>query len=124
VNKLLATSAVVLAMSMYPLAMLASGDYPGMRPLTGQFDLIGATPIDPPADEASNTHLRLRLTGDAAKAMFENMQVDAKPETCGDRIDWIEKRIESMLCTTDYNEYECFFAINIAEQKVESGWAC
>ena len=106
------------------VAMYALAEYPGMKSLTGQFDVVGRHPIDPPPDEPPDTHFRVYLTGDAAKTLFEQMKVQAAPVLCGYYPDAREKRIGSMLCSTENREYECFFAINIQTQIIEGGWAC
>ena len=105
-------------------AVGALAQYSSMKDLTGEFDITGYTAVDPPPTERRDTHLRLHLTGEAAQALFEHMEVEAKPLTCSDRPGHREKRIGSMLCLTDGERFECFFAIDIQKQIVEGGWAC
>jgi hypothetical protein len=105
-------------------AVYVLAQYPGMLPLTGEFDTTGRTAIDPPADEPRNTHFRIHLTGEAAKTLFDQMLVEPTAERCGRRPGWKEKRIGHMLCSTDERVYDCFFAINVEQQTVEGGWAC
>jgi hypothetical protein len=98
--------------------------HPGMLPLTGEFDTTGRTAVDPPKDEPRNTHFRIHLTGQAARTLFDQMPVEATPESCDRRPGWQEKRIGGMLCSTDGRAYDCFLAINVEQQTVEGGWAC
>lgn len=101
-----------------------NAQYPGMLPLTGQFDVTGRTAVDPPPSEPRDTHFRVYLTGEAARTLFNNMKVESLPQLCGGDPERIEKRVDDMLCSTDYQIYECFFAIHIKEQTIEGGWAC
>lgn len=118
-------AALISLMALAYLAVSIAGDeYPRMKPLTGQFDITGRTPIDPPLGEPRDTHFRVRLTGESAKVLFENMKVETTPAKCGGIPNQVERRIGSILCLITDGEYECFFAINIGEQKVEGGWAC
>ena len=114
---------VVLAVGLLS-GLCAIAQYPGMRPLTGEFDVTGRTPIDPPPGERRDTHFRVHLTGDAARVLFEQMETEADPRTCGESAGGSEKRIGSMLCLTEGEGFECFFAIDIQRQIVEGGWAC
>ena len=114
-----------IALAVGVLAALgALAQYPGMRVLTGEFDITGRTAVDPPSSEQRDTHFRVHLTGEAAQSLFEHMEVEPKPQKCGDRPGNREKRIGSMLCSTDGESFECFFAIDIQKQIVEGGWAC
>jgi hypothetical protein len=77
-------------------------------------------------EEPRDTHLFLHLTGESARALFENMKVDATRLACGaaDFPEMREKRISDMQCSTDGNRYECLMAINIKEQRIDAGWPC
>jgi hypothetical protein len=105
-------------------AMYALAQYPGMSPLTGEFDITGRTAVDPLPEEPRDTHLRLHLTGEVARTLYNHMRVEATPYSCLSRSDRLEKRIRDTLCWTDLRTYECFLAINIRDQTVEGGWAC
>ena len=113
--------ATVLALS----AAFAYEQYPGMRELTGQYDITGKTAVDPKPTEPRNTHLRIFLVGSAAKTLYENMDVEPKTHLCG-ATDGPVKIIDSMMCesSADDDGYKCWFAIDIANQKIDGGWAC
>ena len=121
---ILITTFLILVGLTSALLTFAQDQFPEMSPLTGQFDLTGRTAIDPPPSEPRDTHFRVHLTGESAKALFESMKVETKPQVCGDHPEREEKRLGATLCSTDYRVYECFFAINIEEQTIEGGWAC
>jgi hypothetical protein len=103
---------------------LAGEKYPGMKILTGYFDITGLHPVDPPLDGPRDTHFRVRLTGESAEALSETMQVETTPARCGRIPNQLERRIGSTSCLVTSGEYECFLAINISEQRVEGGWDC
>jgi hypothetical protein len=100
--------------------------YPGMKPLTGQFDITGATPVDPPANEPRNTHFRVYLTGEAARTLYESMKVRPQRSICGEDLDSFEKTIGEMMCAVSKNgtAYKCWFAIDLEKQQISGGWAC
>ena len=89
--------------------------------LEGSFEIGGATAFDPPPNEPRNTHLRLHLTGEAAKALYRNMQVDAQPSPC---TGGPSKIIGDTECAIVDGKYECWFAININAQTIQGGWTC
>jgi hypothetical protein len=105
------------------VGQLARAQFSGVQPLTGDFGLTGAHPADPLPGEPTDSHLRMHLTGEVARALFDRLKVDAKPEACDPRPGWREKRLGQIMCSTDGRVYQCFLAINIPEQKIE-GWPC
>lgn len=54
------------------------------------------------------------------------MKAEGKPLGCSpeDFPERREKRIGEMSCWTDGKVHECSLAINIAEQRIDSGWPC
>ena len=99
-----------------------AGEY---RPLQGSFMVGGATLIDPPADEPSNTHYYLFLTGDSAKSLYEAMNVTAIHDECRDDGSLI-KVIDNMQClvSVDQADYQCTFGIDLDKQTIKSGSGC
>ena len=59
-----------------------SDKYKSMEALTGKFTLGGKTLVDVLPEETRNTHMRIYLTGNAAKSLYEAMDVEPKPERC------------------------------------------
>ena len=95
-----------------------------MSPLTGEFDITGRTAVDVPPEEPRETHFRVYLTGDAAKGLYEHMRVEPMADGCGGR-GTVEKAIGNMVCALHERkeQYECWFAIDINNQRIEGGWA-
>ena len=62
--------------------------------------------------------------GEAPKVLSEQMEVAAGPPKCDARPGHREKRIGSMLCSTDGASYECFFAIDVQKQLIDGAIAC
>ena len=54
------------------------------QPISGTYALGGATLMDPPANEAKNTHLRLYLTGNAARDLYAALPTPAVHDECLD----------------------------------------
>ena len=99
--------------------------YPQMADLTGQFDITGRTAVDPPPEEGRDTHFRVYLTETAAKDLYERMNVPTSTERCGNAEGRTVKTIGDMTCIkTIDSRYECWFAIDIANQEINGGWSC
>lgn len=118
-------SEVMLIATIFLLTGLALGQYSDMQELTGQFDVSGKYVIDPLPGDPSDTHFRFYLTGESAKTLFEHMDVEPSTIVCGEPEGPV-KKIGSMNCvgSPQADGYQCFFAIDIANQKIEGGWAC
>ena len=93
--------------------------------LSGQYRIAGQTVIDPPPFEARDTHLHLELSGAAARDLYNAMKVAPKPDECaGDGA--LIKTIGEMQClrSEDGKEFQCSFAIDIANQKITGAGVC
>ena len=93
------------------------------QPLTGSLEIGGATPVDPPADERQDTHLRLVLTGASAKALYQRLPVRAVTDAClgaGTQ----SKVVDAIRCTRTGSRHECDFSIDLATQRLQRGQAC
>src|SRR3954451_13657907 len=64
-----------------------------VKPLTG--DYFMAPPIDSEDPKAPADHINFRLTGDAAKSMWDAMKVKTTPDECIGRM---AKWVQSMVC--------------------------
>lgn len=102
----------------------ATSEYEQMHLLTGQWDISGYTAVDPPSDESRDTHFRVYLTGVAARSIYSRMNVEAEEDWCGAGL--IGKSIGDVSCSfsSENNEYECWFAIDINKAQISGGWAC
>jgi len=97
-----------------------------IKPLSGTFYLGPALDSEggAPAD-----HFYATLTGDAAKAMYEAMNVKTTPDECVGRM---SKWVEGLVCygaPTDNgappeSPYECYFGINLKSAALEAGSDC
>ncbi|MGZ0018272.1 hypothetical protein [Nitrosomonas sp. wSCUT-2] len=93
--------------------------------LSGQYRIAGKTVIDPPPSEAKDTHLHLTLSGAAARDLYNAMKVAPKPDECAGNGATI-KTVGAMQClrSEDGKEYECSFAIDIANQTIMGASVC
>ncbi|HSB95596.1 MAG TPA: hypothetical protein VLC91_04075 [Spongiibacteraceae bacterium] len=93
-------------------------------PLKGEYYFAGKTLIDPPDDEAHDTHMRIALTGNAARDLYSAMKVPAKADRC--EPDKLVKIIGGMQCTSAAHDrtFECNFSIDIANQRIAGATAC
>jgi len=95
------------------------------KPLTGSYAIAGKEAIDPPPDQARDTHLQLFLTGAAARDLYNALKVKAVADECiggGAR----SKLQGAIACTMQAGgkEYECSLAIDLKNQKLDSIYAC
>jgi|SRR4029453_10784942 hypothetical protein len=93
--------------------------------LTGFYNIAGQTIVDPPANEAQNTHMYFTLSGVSARDLYNSMKVQAKPDVCRGG-GALTKSIGQMQCTrsTSGSEFQCSFAIDIANQRITGGVVC
>jgi hypothetical protein len=93
--------------------------------LTGSYNIAGKTIIDPPDTEARGTHMYFALSGASAQDLYNSMKARAIPDTCRGGGD-IAKSIGGMRCVRSANgrEFQCWFAIDIARQRITEGVVC
>lgn len=93
------------------------------KPIDGTYAITSKHLIDPPADEAKDSHLRVQLTGDTARDLYRAMKVSEAADECTGAT---SKRVGEMQCLLykDQKKYECHFGIDIMQQKIEYGLAC
>jgi len=93
--------------------------------LTGSYNIAGQTIVDPPATEAQNTHIYFSLSGASAQDLYNSMNVQAKPDACR-RGGALTKSIGQMRCTRSATgrQFQCWFAIDIAKQRITGGVVC
>jgi len=119
-SRLLA-SAMLLLLSALPEGSLARSE---VRRLEGTYYFRGATAIDPPPEEARETHLLLELKGDAARDLYRRMKVRAKPDQCIGA-GAMSKTIGGMQCTMlSDTKYSCHFSIELTRQRIQPGLVC
>lgn len=93
--------------------------------LTGSYAVSGATLVDPPPEEPRDTHLRLHLTGAAARDLFAALKTEAEYDACLDDGSH-RKRLGGTVCTRDPagRTFECSLSIELSTQTVLPGAAC
>jgi hypothetical protein len=91
--------------------------------IEGTYAITGASVVDPLEDEPVNSHIRLSLSGETAKHLYDAMKAEAVVDECtGARA----KNVGEMQCLFYEGDasYECYFSINIATQRIEYGIPC
>jgi len=93
--------------------------------LTGSYSIAGKTIIDPPNTEAQDTHMYFTLSGVSAQDLYNSMKVRARPDTCRGG-GALTKSIGEMRCTRSASgrEFQCWFGIDIAKQRLTGGVVC
>ena|SRR5215831_7354208 len=93
--------------------------------LTGFYNIAGQTIVDPPATEGQNTHIYFALSGASARDLYNSMKVQPKPDACRGG-GALTKSIGQMRCARSASgkEYQCWFAIDVASQRITAGVVC
>jgi hypothetical protein len=120
------TRRAVLAASLL-LAVFAvpasSQDAP--KALTGTYAIAGKEAVDPPPDQANDTHLQLFLSGNAARDLYQAMKVMEVPDECiGHNA---HSKFQGGIACTKHEggkEYECSLSIDIKGQKLDPIYDC
>lgn len=113
-------TALVVAIISSAAFDVASADWKAIR---GTYAITLRNYLDPSQDEPKDSHLRVRLSGEAARELYFAMKVAEKPDECTGAIG---KRVGAMQCLFYKGEkrYACHFAVDILQQKIEYGVAC
>jgi hypothetical protein len=94
------------------------------REVRGTVYISGKTPVDPPPDEAKNTHAYLQLSGAAALAMYRGMRAKEEKNACepGKKL----KRAGSLACSlnADGRGAVCDFSIDLVKGTLDDGRPC
>jgi hypothetical protein len=93
--------------------------------INGSVYIAGRHPVDPPANEAKNTHAYLTLKGQGAVRMYRAMTASAEDDLCrGDG--WKIKRAGHLACSTssDGKKAECDFSVELRRGTLDPGSPC
>ena len=101
-----------------------------VKPLTGTFYMAPA--MDAEDANAPVDHIYMSITGDAAKAMWDAIQVDPTPDECVGRM---ARWVQSMVCYGPATQmsgplapgdspYECYLGVNLKNATLELGQDC
>jgi hypothetical protein len=114
--------AVVLASA---LATVPAAGAAAEGRLAGHYSIGGKTLVDPPPDEARDTHLYLELTDDAAKALYDAMKTKAAPDACGEP-GTTTKRAGGVQCSraAQGKAHRCWIGVELRTQRIVSGVVC
>jgi hypothetical protein len=102
-----------------------------VKPLTGDYFMAPAIDSDDP--KAPADHINLRITGDAAKSMWDAMKVETRPDECIGRM---SRWVESLVCygppspesggalAPDDSPYECYMGVDLKSGALALGHDC
>lgn len=102
-----------------------------VKPLTG--DYFMAPPIDSDDPKAPADHINFRITGDAAKSMWDAMKVETTPDECIGRM---ARWAQSLVCygppspesggalAPDDSPYECYMGVDLKSGALALGNDC
>lgn len=95
------------------------------RPLAGEVFVAGATPLDPPAGEAADTHAYVSLRGAGAAAIYDAMQGAEIDDLCRGE-GWKLKTAGPMVCSfhAPSGEAACDFSLDLVAGSLDDGIPC
>jgi hypothetical protein len=95
------------------------------RPLAGEVFVAGATPLDPPAGEAANTHAYVSLSGAGAAAIYGAMQAAEIDDLCRGG-GWTLKNSGPLVCSfhAPSGDAACEFSLDLVSGSLDDGIAC
>jgi hypothetical protein len=95
------------------------------RPLAGEVFVAGATPLDPPAGEAADTHAYVSLNGEGAVAIYGAMQAAEIDDLCRGE-GWKLKNSGPLVCSfhAPSGEAACDFSLDLVSGSLDEGIPC
>ena len=117
-------AAIVLLALAFGTRPAMGTEAPSLTPLSGDMFIAGATLIDPPPDEPTKTHAYLRLSGAAARKLFDALKPKATADAC--RPGRHLKTAGPVVCSVGAKpgDAECSFALDLASGGTAPGNAC
>jgi hypothetical protein len=117
--------ATCASLLLLALVALPAGSQDSTRTLTGSYAIAGKEAVDPPPGQPNDTHLQLFLTGRAAKDLYNALKVKATPDECTGH-NARSKFQGGIACTMQEGgkEYECSFAVDLKNQKLDAIYDC
>ncbi|MCM8612886.1 hypothetical protein [Accumulibacter sp.] len=115
--------ATVFALFLLPAGMTGAAGQAGA--LQGEYEFHGRTRVDPPPDEARDTHLGLVLEGTVARDLYRRLRVRAVRDACLD--DGSRSKTHGPLrCTETANgrSWRCEFAIQLDKPLLVADGVC
>jgi hypothetical protein len=100
-----------------------------VKPLTGDYFMAPAIDTDDP--KAPADHINFRVTGNAAKSMWDAMKVETTPDECVGRM---ARWVQSLVCygpstpggalAPDDSPYECYMGVDLKSGSLALGNDC
>jgi len=94
------------------------------KELNGQFHISGKSVNDAPRNESKDTHMYIRLNGEAAKKMYKMIKSEPIINRCA--VNHLSKFSGNIQC--DYFEktekYSCQFSVDVKNSKIGLGGSC
>jgi hypothetical protein len=112
-----------LALAAASLVLAASASAADWKPLDGTYAITAKDAIDPPAEQAPDSHLRVQLTGTSARELWDAMKVTETEDECTEAM---SRSVGSMRCLhfAEDGTYECAFSIDVMAQRIDYGVPC
>jgi hypothetical protein len=118
----LLAAAILLALAAGAVA--APGDMQHPDRVAGEMFIAGATLIDPPPDEAADTHAYFSLSGAAALRLYQALKAKETRDACspGRRL----KTVKQLRCSIAAagGDARCDFAIDLRRATIANGSVC
>lgn len=106
------------------VAAHAAGDVTSPLRLRGEVYIAGVSLVDPPSEETRDTHAYFRVTGAAARHLFDTIPGAPHPDLCLPHRRF--KQAGHMTCSTgaDGRDAICEFAIDLRTGALGAGSVC
>ena len=119
--RLLALLALVSAL---PGLLYAAPDHSEPRRLTGTYSIGTASLTDPKLGEQKGALLRIYLTGNAARDLFNTIASRPKRDECFDDGTMTKTSGEIMCAKHPKGTHECWIGIDLKKQALAPGFVC
>lgn len=120
----IATALVLSLPALLPGRAHAAGDMQHPDRLRGEMFIAGATLVDPPPEEAHDTHAYLTISGDAARRIYNGLKTPDIADDCrsGRRL----KRVGAISCSVGAktDDASCDFALKLDDGTTAPGLVC
>jgi len=95
------------------------------KEFSAEYGVGGATLVDAPASEPTDTHIYLNINGDAARDMYNIIDSAAVHNACLDD-GTLTKRAGNIQCDFDpaHGAYRCYFSIDVNANTIGLGAVC
>jgi len=102
----------------------AAPDHSAPGKLTGTYSIGAASLTDPAPGDGKDVLLRLYLTGNAAKDLFNAISSKPKRDECFDDGTMTKTSGELMCAKHPKGSHECWIGIDLKKKSLASGFVC